>query len=151
MKGFPISGVYRSSLPKIFLRVRKISKKSPDRFTFSKTACRQLESLLNVISTTGVFLIIFQNFQNTFNKNNGWQRLCLVSWASNCVNSIVSNTPFLYPLKTSEKLPIFWCFQEVEKGSTGNKWVNVTIILYLREKEENSIEGFSGVHRMVQS
>ena len=31
--------------------------------------------------------------------------------------------PFLYPLKTLENLPVF-CFQGVEKGFMGNKWVN---------------------------
>ena len=40
------------------------------------------------------------------------------------VNPIVPNTPCLYPLKTSQKLTVFWCFQGVEKGYIGNKWVN---------------------------
>ena len=31
--------------------------------------------------------------------------------------------PFLYPLKTLENLTVF-CFQGVEKGFMGNKWVN---------------------------
>ena len=35
------------------------------------------------------------------------------------------NTSFLCPLKTSENLTVFWCFQGVEKGCIGNKWVNV--------------------------
>ena len=39
-------------------------------------------------------------------------------------NPFVSNAPFLHPLKTSEKLTIFWCSQGVEKGCIGNKWVN---------------------------
>ena len=45
------------------------------------------------------------------------------------VNSIVcSFNPFflnallLYPLKTSENFTVFWCFQRVEKGCTGNEW-----------------------------
>ena len=33
------------------------------------------------------------------------------------------NAPFLYPLKTSEKLRVFWCFQGVEKGYIRNEWV----------------------------
>ena len=37
----------------------------------------------------------------------------------------VLNAPFRYPLKTSEKLTVFWCFQEVEKGCIGNNWVNL--------------------------
>ena len=39
------------------------------------------------------------------------------------VNPFVLNAPFLYPPKT-ENLTVFWCFQGVEKGCTGNKWVN---------------------------
>ena len=39
-------------------------------------------------------------------------------------NPFVPNAPFLYPLKTSENLKVFWCFQGVEKGCIGNKWVN---------------------------
>ena len=31
-------------------------------------------------------------------------------------NQFTPNAPFLYPLKTSENLTIFWCFQWVQKG-----------------------------------
>ena len=41
------------------------------------------------------------------------------------VNPFVPNAPFLYPLKTSEKLKVFWCFQGVEKGCIGNEWVKM--------------------------
>ena len=41
-------------------------------------------------------------------------------------NPFVPNAPFLYPLKTSQNRKIFWCFQEVEKGCIGNKWVKWT-------------------------
>ena len=40
------------------------------------------------------------------------------------VNQFVLNAPFLYPLETSENC---WCFQGVEKGCIGNKWVNVDL------------------------
>ena len=40
------------------------------------------------------------------------------------VNPIVPNAPCLYPLKTSQRLTVFWCFQGAEKGYIGNKWVN---------------------------
>ena len=40
-----------------------------------------------------------------------------------CFNPFVPNLPFLYPLKTSEYLTVFWCFQGVEKRCTGNKSV----------------------------
>ena len=39
------------------------------------------------------------------------------------LNPFVPNAPFLHPLKTSEILTVFWCFQEVEKGSIWNEWV----------------------------
>ena len=35
----------------------------------------------------------------------------------------VSNASFLYPLKISENLTVFLCFQGVEKGCIGNKWI----------------------------
>ena len=38
-------------------------------------------------------------------------------------DSFVTNAPFLYPLKTSENHKVFWCFQGLEKGCIGNKWV----------------------------
>ena len=44
------------------------------------------------------------------------------------INPFVPNAPFLYPLKTSENGKAFWCFQEIEKGCTGNKWVSNTSI-----------------------
>ena len=37
------------------------------------------------------------------------------------VNPFVPNAPFLYPLKTSESLTIFCCFQGIEKGCIGNE------------------------------
>ena len=37
-------------------------------------------------------------------------------------NPFVPNALFLYPLKTSENLIDFWCFQGVEKMCIGNKW-----------------------------
>ena len=40
-------------------------------------------------------------------------------------NSFIPNASFLNPLKTSENLTVFWCFQAVEKGCIGNKWVNI--------------------------
>ena len=35
------------------------------------------------------------------------------------LNPFVPTTPFLYPLKTSENLTVFWCFQWVEKEWLG--------------------------------
>ena len=38
-------------------------------------------------------------------------------------NPFVSNEPFLHSLKTLKNREVFWCFQGVEKGCIGNKWV----------------------------
>ena len=40
------------------------------------------------------------------------------------INPFIKNGPFLYPLKTSENLTVFWCFLGVEKGCIGKTWVN---------------------------
>ena len=40
-------------------------------------------------------------------------------------NPFFPNAPFFDPLKTSENRKVFWCFQAVEKGCIGNKWVNM--------------------------
>ena len=42
-------------------------------------------------------------------------------------NPFAPNVPCLYLLKTSEKLTAFRCFQGVEKGSIGNKWVKIIL------------------------
>ena len=42
------------------------------------------------------------------------------------INPFVLNAPFLHPLKISENLTVFWCFQGVEKGCIGNKRVKTT-------------------------
>ena len=39
------------------------------------------------------------------------------------------NAPFLHPLKTSENLTVFWCFQELEKECIESKWVNIYVFL----------------------
>ena len=43
---------------------------------------------------------------------------------TNYANPFFPNALFLYPLKTSAKLTVFWCFQRVEEGCIWNKWVN---------------------------
>ena len=49
-------------------------------------------------------------------------------------NPFVPNGPFPYPLKTSEKLKVFWCFQGIEKGCIENEWVKATKMLILGRK-----------------
>ena len=39
------------------------------------------------------------------------------------LNPFVPDALFFQPLKTSENLAVFWCFQGVEKGCIGNEWV----------------------------
>ena len=38
-------------------------------------------------------------------------------------NPFFPNAPFLYPLKTSENLTVFWCFQRVNKVCIKCQWV----------------------------
>ena len=58
-------------------------------------------------------------------------------------NPFVPNVPFLYPVKTSENLMVFGCFQGVEKGCIGNELVktdlfmNDSALLPLLKKLEN--------------
>ena len=44
------------------------------------------------------------------------------------VNPFIPTAPFLYPLKTSEKRKVFWCFQWLEKGCIGDEWANVVSV-----------------------
>ena len=46
------------------------------------------------------------------------------------LNSFIPNAPFLYPLKTSEKWKVFYCFQGVEKWCIGKKWVNFHVLKF---------------------
>ena len=52
-------------------------------------------------------LLSINYLQNVFNKP---------------INLVLLNPTFLYSLKTSENLAVFWCFQGVEKGQIGNEW-----------------------------
>ena len=38
-------------------------------------------------------------------------------------NPFVPNASYLYPLKTSENIKVFWCFQGVQKGCIESKWI----------------------------
>ena len=40
-------------------------------------------------------------------------------------NLFVPKVPFLYPLKTSQNLPVFWCFKGAEKECIGSEWVKI--------------------------
>ena len=49
----------------------------------------------------------------------------VLDWRFDLFNPYIPNVPFLNPLKKSKNLKVFWCFQEVEKGCIGNKWVKM--------------------------
>ena len=51
-----------------------------------------------------------------------------------CINPFVPNAPFLYTLKTSENLMVFWYFQGVEKGCMENKWVKTWINVAMKKQ-----------------
>ena len=51
------------------------------------------------------------------------QYLITNDWIGECVNSFVSNAPFLYLLKISENHKVFLCFQGVDERCIGNIWV----------------------------
>ena len=57
-------------------------------------------------------IYIFKSTKDLF-----MNRLALIS------SSFVPSAPFLYFPKASENCKSFWCFQGVEKGYNGNKWV----------------------------
>ena len=66
---------------------------------------------------------INKTFENNAKNPKEFQKLC--NQSSLIINPFAPSAPFLYPLKTSEHLTVFWCFQGVEKGCIGDKWVNL--------------------------
>ena len=52
-------------------------------------------------------------------------------WTIHTLTHFFPNATFLYHLKTSENVKVFWCFQGVEKGCNGNEWIDFgSILLY---------------------
>ena len=49
---------------------------------------------------------------------------CTFTEVTGTINPFASNAPFLYPLKISQNLTVFWFFQGFKKGCIGNKYVN---------------------------
>ena len=71
-------------------------------------------------SVTGLKLqMLFVIFKSLSHKGN------LKYIATLKFNPFVPSSPFFCPLKTSKNVTVFWCFQGVEKGCIGNKWVNL--------------------------
>ena len=65
----------------------------------------------------------YQTFHATMDIANSWPK----NIESECVNPFVSNAPFLYSLKTSENLKVFWYFQGTEKECIEKKWVKLSL------------------------
>ena len=79
---------------------------------------------LSLLHLNGIFLSTqFYNIYKWSDSPLVFLMLSWYSWFSLCVNPFVPNASFLYPLKTSEKRKVFWCFQGLDKGCIGNKWV----------------------------
>ena len=53
-------------------------------------------------------------------------------------NLFAPNASFLYPLKTSENLTVFLCFQGVEKGCIGNECVKKPAYANISQSTERS-------------
>ena len=67
-------------------------------------------------------------------------RIPLISVPRSLFNFDVPNAPFLYPLKTSENLAVFECFQEVEQGCTGNERLKRAALIGGRRLKEGGTE-----------
>ena len=75
-----------------------------------------------------LFQISFQHWNSIFQFSSLLMKLWV--FFTQCFQDVVfkpfvPNALFLYSLKTSENITIFWCFQMVEKGCIVNKWVNL--------------------------
>ena len=59
-----------------------------------------------------------------------WLFLSFFHMFTPSINLYVPNVPFLYHLNILENRKVFWCFQGVEKGCTGNKWFKFYTFYY---------------------
>ena len=60
-------------------------------------------------------------------------------------NPFVPNAPFLCPLKKSENLKVFWCFEGIEKGCIGDKWIKNEFSLPQQYPKQSSRDLFMTV------
>ena len=118
--------IFRTSFPRNtsgwqFLTVICIHSKLLIISTFDKdfdlknTSSRWLGNIVHNISMSSSSLSFFTWLIETIFL---WTFLIIIE-------PICSQCTFLYSLKTSENLKVFWCFQKVEKGCIGNKWFNL--------------------------
>ena len=104
------------------------------RLSESPTFCRGLMP---------VWKTYYYSFYPKFNVDWEYHRLYRVKMNPNKVSfqkvtgnheptfiySFVPNSPFLHHLKT-ENCNVFSCFQIVEKGCIGNKWGNISLLVF---------------------
>ena len=101
--------------------VRLIPKFLIQHYTVKVWVCRLLENM-------------FTSFKDLISVKV--QGICIryllsIACSMSTINLFVPNAPFLYPLKTSQKLQVFWCFQGIEKGCIGNICVKTIKIINL--------------------
>ena len=75
------------------------------------------------------FFLYLDNFINTM-KVRLSSAVPILFLALSGINPSAPNAPFLYPLKSSENLKVFWCFQGVEKECIGKKWDKIYCLLW---------------------
>ena len=106
----------------------KVSEAQSNYFVFKETlVCSQICTstvwieLRSTTTATHCDTVRFLSYVFAITQSDTRNRVTAVSIS---FNPVVSNTLFLYPLKTSENRKVFWCFQGIEKGCIRNKWVN---------------------------
>ena len=112
------------------------------RFTISRVHISKSKTCCNIKSSAYHFHVktkILIDFQICINVPLSYRacihwRLCY--WCVCEVNVVLelnpflSNAPFPYPLKTSEKIKVFWWFKGAEKWCIGNKWVKMLVLKF---------------------
>ena len=73
----------------------------------------------SIFTTTQLFSIFQKAYLSSIVSNSFWRSTDIIP-----INSFHTTSLFLYPLKTSGKPELLWCFQRVQKETSGMKWVN---------------------------
>ena len=123
MAGF-IMSLIKSDITSILLLVINV-------VLFNNSAYFGLEAK-NLVSFLKCIISAFNDIcaHYFFSGKNG--KAIIVWYFLNHINPFIPNAPFIYPLKTPENLTVFWCFQGVEKGCIGYKWINSYLKLILK-------------------
>ena len=75
------------------------------------------------------FFLYLDNFINIV-KVRLSSAVLILFLAFSGINPSAPNAPFLYPLKSSVNLKVFWCFQGLEKECIGKKWDKIYCLLW---------------------